>query len=153
MKYSAGKFVQSAYDRDDRWGILIVTEWLKSFGSRFEIIEKEKEDYKVDLVAFDNEKGKTISFEVEVKHKYPFTSEESFRFDTVSFLGRKKKYGDFYYVIVCGETKSLLMAHSSVIYQEGYRELNKVSTNERSGLDEFYRVPKSKCKFYATTNP
>jgi hypothetical protein len=46
----------------------------------------------------------------EVKHKYPFTdATESFKFDTVSFLGRKKKYGDFWYVIVCGETEALLL--------------------------------------------
>jgi hypothetical protein len=68
----------------------------------------------------------------------------------VSFLGRKKKYGDFWYVIVCGETEAILLAHSFEIYKEEYRELQTINTNERNGLDEFYRVPKDKCLFYKT---
>ena len=148
MKYNARKFVQASYDRNDDWGKEVLVRWLKMHGGRFAIIEKEKEDYKVDILALDTKADKLVSFEVEVKHGYPFTDAKSFKFDTVSFLGRKKKYGDFWYVIVCGETESLLLAHSFEIYKEEYREIKTIATNERNGLDEFYRVPKEKCLFY-----
>ena len=150
MKYNARKFVQASYDRNDDWGKEVVMRWLTSHGNRFTIVDKVIEDYKVDIVAYDSKADKQVGFEVEVKHKYPFTDAESFKFDTVSFLGRKKKYGDFWYVIVCGETEALLLAHSFEIYKEEYRELQTINTNERNGLDEFYRVPKDKCLFYKT---
>ena len=147
--YGARKFVQASYDRNDEWGKEVLVRWLKRHGGRFNIIEKDKEDYKVDVLAFDTKADKLVGFEVEVKHKYPFTDAESFKFDTVSFLGRKKKYGDFWYVIVCGETEALLLCHSLEIYKEEYREIKTIATNERNGLDEFYRVPKEKCLFYS----
>ena len=148
MKYKARKFVQASYDRNDDWGKEVLVRWLKMHGGRFAIIEKEKEDYKVDILALDTKADKLVSFEVEVKHGYPFTDAKSFKFDTVSFLGRKKKYGDFWYVIVCGETEALLLCHSFEIYKEEYREIKTIATSERNGLDEFYRVPKEKCLFY-----
>jgi len=148
--YGARKFVQASYDRNDEWGRNVLVQWLESFDGRFEIVTKDKEDYKVDVLTYDNTNQKQIGFEVEVKHNYPFTDAHSFKFDTVSFLGRKKKFGDFYYVIVCAETEALLMAHSDVIYREEYREIKTIATNERNGLDEFYRVPKDKCLFYKT---
>lgn len=151
MKYNARKFVQASYDRNDDWGKEVLVRWLKSHGSRFTILDKEKEDYKVDIVVLDNKSDKLMSFEVEVKHGYPFTDEASFKFDSVSFLGRKRKYGDFWYAIVCGETEAILIAHSYEIYKEEYREIKTIATTERNGLDEFYRVPKSKCLFYANT--
>lgn len=151
MKYNARKFVQASYDRNDEWGKEVLVRWLLNQKGRFDIIPKEKEDYKVDVMAYDKKADKVMSFEVEVKHGYPFTNEQSFKFDTVSFLGRKRKYGDFWYVIVCGETESILLAHSYEIYKEEYREIKTIATNERNGLDEFYRVPKTKCLFYANT--
>lgn len=151
MKYNARKFVQASYDRNDDWGKEVLLRWLKSYGSRFTILDKEKEDYKVDIVVLDTKADKLMSFEVEVKHGYPFTDEESFKFDSVSFLGRKKKYGDFWYAIVCAETEAILIAHSYEIYKEEYREIKTIATNERNGLDEFYRVPKDKCIFYPKT--
>ena len=151
MKYNARKFVQASYDRNDDWGKEILVRWLKSYGSRFTILDKEKEDYKVDIVVLDTKADKLMSFEVEVKHGYPFTDEESFKFDSVSFLGRKKKYGDFWYAIVCAETEAILIGHSFEIYKEEYREIKTIATTERNGLDEFYRVPKDKCIFYPKT--
>jgi len=151
MKYNARKFVQASYDRNDDWGKEVLLRWLKSYGLRFTILDKEKEDYKVDIVVLDNKADKLMSFEVEVKHGYPFTDEESFKFDSVSFLGRKKKYGDFWYAIVCAETEAILIAHSYEIYKEEYREIKTIATTERNGLDEFYRVPKDKCIFYPKT--
>ncbi len=151
MKYNARKFVQASYDRNDDWGKEVLLRWLKSYGTRFTIIDKDKEDYKVDIVVLDTKADKLMSFEVEVKHGYPFTDEESFKFDSVSFLGRKKKYGDFWYAIVCAETEAILIAHSYEIYKEEYREIKTIATTERNGLDEFYRVPKDKCIFYPKT--
>jgi hypothetical protein len=151
MRYKARKFVQASYDRNDDWGKEVLVRWLNMQGGRFTILEKDKEDYKVDILALDLKADKLVAFEVEVKHGYPFTDEASFKFDSVSFLGRKKKYGDFWYVIVCAETEAILIAHSFEIYKEEYREIKTIATNERNGLDEFYRLPKSKCLFYANT--
>jgi hypothetical protein len=52
---------------------------------------------------------------------------------------------------VCAETEAILIAHSFEIYKEEYREIKTIATNERNGLDEFYRVPKDKCLFYSKT--
>ena len=54
MKYNARKFVQASYDRNDDWGKEVLLRWLRSYGSRFTILDKEKEDYKVDIVVLDN---------------------------------------------------------------------------------------------------
>jgi hypothetical protein len=151
MRFEARRFVPASYERNDEWGKSVLYEWLDSFGSRFIIVDKQEEDYQVDVLVIDTETNLTISFEVEVKHGYPFTDASSFKFDSVSFLGRKKKYDNFWYAIICGETKAILMAHSREIYKEEYRQVKEIATSERNGMDEFYRVPKSKCFFYAHT--
>jgi hypothetical protein len=149
MKYSARKFVQESYDRNDEWGKSIVLRWLSTYEDRFHVIQKQGEDYGVDIQV--NAGENVISFEVEVKHGYPFTSADTFPFDSVSFLGRKRKFGKFWYVVVCAETEAICICHSDEIYQEKYREIKTIATSERNGLDEFYRVPKDKCSFYADT--
>ena len=63
----------------------------------------------------------------------------------------KKKYGEFWYVIVCAETEALLLCSSAFIYKEEHRQVITIATNERNGLDELYRVPKTECYFYANT--
>lgn len=110
---------------------------------------KEVEDYKHDLVLSKN--GKTFYFELEVKHNYPFTNRDSFRFPTVSFLGRKKKLHDFKkfnYVIICRETKWAITCESEHIYKDEYTEVLDINTSHRQGTDEFYRVPKEFCNFF-----
>jgi hypothetical protein len=147
--YKARKFVQESYDRNDEWGKNIVIRWLETYKDRFKVLHKDREDYGVDIQVTDGKH--IISFEVEVKHGYPFTSAETFPFGSVSFLGRKRKFGKFWYVVVCGETEAICICHSDEIYQEKYREIKTIATSERQGLDEFYRVPKEKCSFYADT--
>lgn len=147
-KYKAGEFSKEQYKANDKWGIDRVTKFLVSRG--FDIETKEEEDYQVDIVA--EKEGKIYFYEAEVKTGYPFTGSEDYKFPTVSFLGRKKKYhkrceGGFYYCIICRETETLLYCHSSDIYKEEYRQLKRINTAHRNGLDEFYLVPKELCKF------
>lgn len=149
MKYNARKFVQKSYDRNDQWGKDVFLRWVNHMAPDLKEIPKEKEDYQVDILM--KSPNKTIAFEIEVKHGYPFTSVEDYKFDTVSFLGRKKKYGDFWYVIVCAETEALLLCPSNFIYKEEHRQIITIATSERNGLDELYRVPKTECYFYANT--
>ena len=148
-KFKAGEFSPHQYKVNNEWGISRVITHLKRKG--FEIIEKEEEDYQIDIEAVKD--GKTYYYEAEVKTGYPFTDADTFKFPTVSFLGRKKKYhercGGFYYAIVCRETECLLYCHSSVIYQEEFREIRTINTKHRKGKDEFYRVPKHLCTFVA----
>jgi len=147
-KFEGGVFSEKEYNRSNQWGIDKVAQYLKLNG--YSIIEKDVEDYDVDITATKN--GKTFLFEAEVKRGYPFSGEQDFKFDTVSFLGRKKKYHKrheegFFYCIVCYETSCVLSCHSSDIYKEEQRQLKRLSNKARKGLDEFYLVPKEKCKF------
>lgn len=149
MRYSARKFVQKSYDRNDEWGKQVFLRWVNYMAPDLQEIPKDKEDYKVDILM--QSPNKQIAFEIEVKHGYPFTCVDDYKFDTVSFLGRKKKYGEFWYVIVCAETEALLLCSSTFIYKEEHRQVITIATNERNGLDELYRVPKTECYFYANT--
>lgn len=147
-RFEGGVFSENEYNRFNQWGIDRVAQYLKEKG--YAIVEKDTEDYDVDITAVKN--GKTFLFEAEVKRGYPFSCEKDFKFDTVSFLGRKKKYHEkhdegFYYCIVCYETSCVLSCHSSDIYKEGQRQLKTMSKKSRKGLDEFYLVPKEKCTF------
>lgn len=145
--YEARKFVQESYDTNDDWGKQIVMDFLRDKG--FEIIDK-KEDYKVDIKARHIARGHILNFEVEVKHRYPWTCMDDFKFDSVSFLGRKKKWsgGDgFWYIIVCAETRAMILCHSEVIYKDEHREFAYINTLHRKGNDELFRVPKNLCSW------
>lgn len=143
-KFKARKFVKESYDTNDAFGKAKVIAWLNTQKWVQEIIVEE--DYDVDIEVVDY-KGRTHLFEAEVKGNYPFTCADDFPFDTVSFLGRKEKWKEkgFYYAIVCAETEALCIAHSSVIFNEEFREVRRINTSHRQGLDAFYRVPKDKC--------
>ena len=142
--YNARKFVKESYDENDSFGKEIMIEVLKARG--YNVLEKP-EDFGIDLVA--ERSGVVEFFEVEVKHNYPWTSREDFPFDTVSFLGRKKKWEEdnFWYCIICAETKAIIIANSKGIYKDEYAEIRNISTSQRNGKDKFYRVPKDKCWF------
>ena len=56
--YGARKFVQASYDRNDEWGKGVLVQWLESFSNRFEIVTKDKEDYKVDVLTYDTKNKK-----------------------------------------------------------------------------------------------
>lgn len=147
MRTEAGKFVKESYDINNSFAIDILSNFLISNG--YTIEEKLEEDFDVDIIAFKD--GKKKLFEVEVKTGYSFTDKESFRFDTVSFLARKEKWNKdsgFLYVIICKETDWALVAHSSNIFKEEYKEKLTINTEHRKGRDVFYRVPKELCRFF-----
>jgi len=145
-KFAARKFNQDSYNTNDAYGKQVVKDWLNTQEWVSEIIDEE--DFGVDLEAVDHN-GKSQFFEAEVKGNYPWTDQESFPFNTVSFLGRKEKWKEkgFYYVLVCAETKALCIAHSSEIFKEEFREVRRINTGHRKGLDAFYRVPKELCRW------
>ena len=147
-KYGARAFSEESYKNNDEWGISRIKRHLIESG--FEVVDKDEEDYDVDIIATKD--GNEFKYEAEVKSGYPFTGLSDFRFDTVSFLGRKKKFhlrseNGFYYAIVCRETEAIVYAHSSDIYKEEYRQLKTINAKHRKGLDEFYLVPKEKCQW------
>ncbi len=140
---SPEKFVPSSYHRSDSWAIEAVKTHLMAQG--YSIYEKHKEDFGPDILASLD--GTIELFECETKTGYSFTGMEDFRFDTVSFLGRKKKWADlgFWYLIVCRETGAYVQCHSSEIFQPQYLSTLQLDSQERKGDDSFYRVPKTKC--------
>lgn len=140
------KFVQECYDRSDKLGREILEKYLINNG--WEIVSNE-ENFLHDIIA--KKDGKIEYFEVELKNKYVFTNRQSFKFPTVSFLGRKKKLhqkNPFYYIIICSDTNWALSIHSSDLFKEKYRQKLYINTENRKGEDIFYRVPKDQCKFF-----
>lgn len=144
-KYPGRKFSKKDYDKNNDWGMAVLKDVLVARG--YEIVGKDQEDYDIDIVAVRN--GQAEFFEVEVKHNYPWTDRSDFKFDTVSFLGRKRKWNDlnFWYCVICAETESIIFAQSSAIFKEENRTIKTVSSENRSGIDEFYMLPKEKCFF------
>lgn len=141
-KYTARKFNLESYKENDEWGKDILKSFLIRRGHT---IKNDKENYKHDI------ETTTDIFEVEVKIGYPFNDRKSFKFDTVSFLGRKKRLHDiepFHYVIICKETKCAITCQSTEIFKERYKHEIKVNSKDRKGKDLVYRVPIEKCKFF-----
>lgn len=141
------QFLPKEYARCDAWAKEIFSEFVTARGH--EII-KSHEDYNHDLVTFFN--GRHWFFELEVKTGYGWRDEQDFPFETVSFLGRKRRMHNinpFYYVVICRETLAAIMCHSSDIYDALYFERVDLSQKQRLGKDDFYRVPKGKCRFFS----
>jgi hypothetical protein len=138
------KFVQSSYDKNDSKGKALLKAYLTRRGH---IISDNEDKYGIDL--FSEKKGKVYRWEVEMKSKRPWTNQDDFNFDTVSFLRRKEKWKDewFWYVIICSETNAALMCSSDIIFQEKYKQILRINTEDRKGTDIFYRVPKELCIF------
>jgi hypothetical protein len=150
MMFDARKFNQESYDCYDK---MIKDLWIDFIKSKGFTITKSEEDYEVDIKAEKN--GFEYCFEVESKSTYPFYDEESFPFDSVSFAGRKKRLADknsFWYVIINHKTETAIVCHSDVIFNDEYIETININTNQRQGLDQFYRVPKHKCRFIKINN-
>lgn len=146
MKYKAREFNKESYDRNDSYAKGLFVEFIEERGHE---VVSSKEDYNHDIVTTMG--GSTYYFEVEVKRNYPFTDAWSYKFDTVSFLGRKKRLHDvhpFYYVIICKETEWFVVCESKDIFKSEYAEKLFIDTKDRKGEDEMYRVPKDKCKFF-----
>lgn len=141
----AGKFSRASYDANNQWGIDQLSSFIVSKG--FEIIPKRGEDYGIDIAAI--RAGEIVYLEAEVKTNYPWTCREDFKFPTVSFLARKKKWDHvtFWYVVICRETGAFVMCKSDDIFKEEYRTVKHINTQHRKGIDVTYNVPKEKCIF------
>lgn len=137
------KFNQDSYDKANGFAIDIITAFLKKKG--YTIIDKE-EDYTNDIDAINSD-GELVKFEAEVKDKF-FTSASNFPFPSVSFAARKKKYGDFWYIIVSTKSDYAVACHSSEIFKDEYAETVFIDTTKRYGDDYFHRVPNNKCHFF-----
>lgn len=144
--YEARKFVAESYADNDLIGKQLLIAYLVSKGH---IIKEETfdEDYGIDIVTEHN--GQRYLFEVEMKDKYDFTDEETFPFETVSFLGRKEKWKNrkYFYCIISTKTKAAIFCDSDTIFNEEYKQVIHIETYNRQGLDSFYRVPKDLCQF------
>lgn len=136
------KFNQKSFDEYDSVGKQLLLAFLRSKGHKS---SENCDKYGVDIIT--EKDGKEYNWEVEMKSKRPWTSMDTFQFDTVSFLDRKKKWDNFWYVIVCKETKAAIICHSSVIFHGDYKQKIYINTADRNGTDYFFRVPKEKCIF------
>jgi len=136
------KFVQESYDANDALAKEMLINFLEKKGHT---IISHEEDFGVDIST--EKEGELWWFEAEMKCGRPWTDRDDFQFDTVSFLGRKIKWNDFYYCIICKETGAAIMAHSEEIFKKEYKEKIYINTQHRKGNDVFYRVPKEKCIF------
>lgn len=136
------KFNQELFDTSDEEGKQLLIAFLEKKGH---IISQNRDKYGIDL--FSEKDGKTYNWEVEMKSRRPWTSMLDFPFDSVSFLKRKSKWDNFWYVIICRETRAAIVCHSSVIFDDDYKEKIYIKTNYRNGSDNFFRVPKEKCIF------
>ena len=137
------KFIEKSYERSNAWGISLASEHIKSHGW---LITRDDENYDIDIEAKRHDK--ILHLEVEAKSNYPWTCQEDYPFDSVSFLFRKKKYtSDFWYMIICRETEAYALCHSTVIFNYKYFDRVDLKKYERKGKDNFYRVPKDLCSF------
>lgn len=146
IKYEARKFNQKSYDNNDSYAKQKFIDFIKHKGHS---IISSDENYDHDIIT--KKDGVRHYFELEVKRNYPFTSRDTFKFDTVSFLGRKLRLHTkqiFYYVIICIETEWAVCCNSGDIFHDEYVENLKIQTQDRSGKDQMYRVPKDKCLFF-----
>lgn len=142
----ARKFDLKMYKNTDDLAKELFKSYLTNKGH---VITKEDEDYKHDLESENN--GVKFLFELELSITNIFSSRKDYKYEKVSFLGRKERLHNiepFYYVIICESTNTALVAHSSDIYKEEYKVENYVNTANRKGLDSFFRIPKDKVKFF-----
>ena len=146
MKYKARKFIQSSYDHNDKYAKDLFINYITKKGHT---IINDEENYEHDIIT--KKENIKYYFELETKSKYPFTTRESFKFNSVSFLGRKKRLhlkNKFYYIIICRETKFALSCNSEDIFKEEYIQNLYINTSDRKGQDQMYRVQKDKCIFF-----
>jgi hypothetical protein len=138
------KFNQQSFDDNDATGKELLMSFLRSKGHN---ISENCDKYAVDLVS--EKDGKGYYWEVEMKSKRPWTNREDFPFSSVSFLSRKEKWKEqhFWYVIICKETKAAIFCNADIIFKENYKQKLYIKTKDRTGLDNFYRVPKELCIF------
>lgn len=138
------KFVEESYLKNDQKAKNLLTKFLQHRGHQ---VFDNDDKYGIDL--YSTIPNKKFWWEVEMKSKRPWTCRDDFKFDTVSFLARKKKWEKelFWYVIICEETTAALICRADTIFQEKYKEKLYINTAQRKGSDIFYRVPKEYCIF------
>lgn len=136
------KFNQELFDTSDEEGKQLLIAFLES---KCHKISQNSDKYGIDL--FSEKGGQKYNWEVEMKSRRPWVSEETFPFESVSFLNRKKKWDNFWYVLICRETRAAIFCHSNVIFHDDYKEKLYIKTSYRNGTDYFFRVPKEKCIF------
>ena len=144
--FKARKFNEQSYVSNDRPAKKLLLDFLKRNGHE---VKRASENFEYDLITAKD--GHLFFWEVEMKIGYKFTSTDDYQFDTVSFLGRKMRLHNikpFFYVIICKESKHAVMAHSNDIFLNTHRESIVVNAADRTGNDEVYHVPKTKCKFF-----
>lgn len=134
-------FVKAEYDKNDFFGKVMLTAHLMRKGYKVVV---PKENYGVDIIA--SKDNQTVRWEVEVR-SIKWTCQEDFPFDTVSFLGRKAKHGDFYYCLISEETANMVACHSSNIYKDEYIKAKDINKGQRDGVDIVYHVPKNLCEW------
>ena len=138
------KFNQKSFDQNDEKGKGLLKAYLISKGHN---IVENCDKYGIDF--FSEKDGIEYFWEVEMKSKRPWTCKEDFPFPSVSFLSRKAKWKEnkFWYVIICKETHDAIFCQSTLIFDEKYKQKLYINTQERKGLDNFFRVPKDLCIF------
>lgn len=146
MEYEARKFNKKSYDNSDKYAKDLFLSYILKKGH---VIINEEEDYNHDIITEKN--NIKHYFELEIKTGYSFTTKDTFKFKTVSFLGRKKRLhlkNKFNYIIICKETSWALTCKSEDIFKDEYIENLYINTNDRKGNDQMYRVPIDKCLFF-----
>ena len=136
------KFNQESFNENDALGRQLLTAFLEKKGHN---VSNNCDIYGIDLVT--EKDGIEYNWEVEMKPNRPWTSMDTFQFDSVSFLNRKKKWDNFWYVVICKETKAAIICHSTVIFHNDYKQKVYINKGDRKGTDYFFRVPKEKCIF------
>jgi hypothetical protein len=110
-------------------------------------VNLKEEDYGIDIEATKNEN--TVLFELEIS-SIDF-DKENFKYNEVHFLARKKKMldkqGDYNYVIISSNHQYALTAKASDIFKED-NYITKYAGKGRDGVDEFYKLPIDKVKFF-----
>ena len=146
LDFGARKFNQKSYNENDNFA---KDKFINFIKKRWHKIINSNEEFSHDIIT--EKKGVLFFFEVEVKRNYPFTTRDTYIFDTVSFLGRKKKLhykNPFYYIIICKETEWAVCCESKKIFIDNYIENLNINTSDRNGKDQMFRVPKEKCLFF-----
>jgi hypothetical protein len=146
MEFGARKFNQNSYDTNDDYAKQKFISFIRKRGHD---VVKDKENYDHDIIT--EKDGVRYYFELEVKRNYPFKTRDTYIFDTVSFLGRKKRLHDnhpFYYIIICIETEWAVCCDSNRIFKDNYIENIEINTQDRNGNDQMFRVPREECLFF-----
>lgn len=146
----ARRFNQELYNHTDELAKEMFKAHLKDTGHS---IVSEIEDYNHDLVTMKD--GVTHYFELELNLSNQFKGKSNFKYNKVSFLGRKKrlhKLNSYHYIIMCPNTGWAVGCDSDVIFNEDYYVEGYANTTHKNGLDGFYRVPKELCYFFKLEN-